>query len=316
MVSGTPAVRITHPGTTRPDPSGARALDRLTRTRAVRRPLLRLASFVAVLFLAFAAGGFPVLAQTFPALTGRVVDAAELLDPAAEAALKQKLAAFEAKFSDQIVVATIPDLQGYDIADYANRLARQWAIGQKKPDNGVVLLVARDDHKVRIEVGYGLEGTLTDALSQLIIQNDILPSFKAGDFPTGIEKGVDGILQVLSGDAAEMQARAEKNRQWSGDDIAGWLFPILFIGIWMLVAGMAMASRMARLRGTKVGPNRYRWLGIVWTLDQISRSRRRGGFGGGLGGGDFGGGGFGGGSGGGFSGGGGSFGGGGSSGSW
>ena len=311
MASGTRAAGITEAGTTGPNSSGPRALDRLTRTRAVRRPLLRLACFVAVLFLAFAAGGFPALAQTFPALTGRVVDAAELLDPAAEAALTQKLAAFEAKSSDQIVVATIPDLQGYDIADYANRLARQWAIGQKKQDNGVLLLVARDDHKVRIEVGYGLEGTLTDALSQLIIQNDILPAFKSGDFPGGIQKGVDGILQVLSGDAAEMQARAEKNGQWSGGDVANWLFPILFFGIWMLVAGTAMASRMARLRGTKVGPNRYRWLGIVWTLDQISRSGRRGGFGGGLGGGGFGGG-----SGGGFSGGGGSFGGGGSSGSW
>ncbi len=257
--------------------------------------------------LALAAGPLPVLAQTFPTLSGRVVDEAGLLDPAAEAALTQKLAAFEQTSSDQVVVATIPDLQGYDIADYANRLARQWAIGQKKEDNGVVLLVARDDRKVRIEVGYGLEGTLTDALTQLIIQNDILPAFKAGDFPGGIDKGVDGILQFLSGNAAEMQTRADRNSQWSGGDVADWLFPVLFFGIWILVAGMAMASRMARLRGTKVGPNRYRWLGIVWTLDQISRSGGGGGFGGG---------GFGGGSGGGFSGGGGSFGGGGSSGSW
>ncbi len=278
------------------------------------------ASLAAALFLLFAAGAAPAFAQTFPALTGRVVDEAGLLEPSAEAALTRKLAAFEQTSSDQVVVATIPDLQGYDIADYANRLARQWAIGRKDEDNGVVLLVARDDRKVRIEVGYGLEGTLTDALSQLIIQNDILPAFKSGDFPGGIENGVDAILEVLSGNAAEMQARAEKNRQWSGDDIAGWLFPILFLGIWILVAGTAMASRMARVRGVKVGPNRYRWLGIIWTLDQITRSGRRGGMGGGFGGGmggGFGGGGFGGGSGGGgFSGGGGSFGGGGSSGSW
>ena len=269
-------------------------------------------SLVYAALLLVVGGALPALAQTFPALTGRVVDDAGLLDPAAEGALAQKLADFERTSTDQVVVATIPDLEGYDIADYANRLARQWAIGQKDKDNGVVLLVARDDRKVRIEVGYGLEGTLTDALSQLIIQNDILPAFKAGDFPGGIVRGTDNILEVLAGNADEMQARAEKNRQWSGSDIAGWLFPLLFLGVWILVAGTAIASRMARVRGVKVGPNRYRWLGIVWTLDQISRSGRGGGFGGG----GFGGG-FGGGSGGGgFSGGGGSFGGGGSSGSW
>ena len=279
-----------------------------------RRP-----SFAAALMLlAFAAAVFPATAQDFPALTGRVVDAAGLLDPATEAALSEKLAAFERKSSDQIVVATVPDLQGEEIADYANRLGRQWRIGQKGTNSGVVLLVARDEHKVRIEVGYGLEGTLTDALTQVIIQTAILPAFKAGDYAGGIDKGVDGILQVLSGNAAEMQARAEKNAGWSGEDVAGWLFAIVFGGIWLLVTALVMAPRLARVRGVKVGRNRYRWLGIIWSLDQVSRSRRGGGgFGGGGFGGGFGGGGFGGGSGGGgFSGGGGSFGGGGSSGSW
>ncbi|WP_206455904.1 TPM domain-containing protein [Aurantimonas marina] len=250
----------------------------------------------------------PSEAQEFPPLTGRVVDTADLLDPGAEAALTEKLAAFEAQSSDQVVVATIPDLQGYDIADYANRLARQWAIGQKDEDNGVLLLVSRDDRKVRIEVGYGLEGTLTDALSTLVIQNDILPAFRSGDYPAGIVKGVDGILQVLSGDAAELEARAQRNESWSGGEVSDWLFTLFFVGVWVFVIGSFVMTNLARRHGRKIGKNRYRWLGMIWALDAAGRSRRsgHGGFSGG--GGGFGGGGF--------SGGGGSFGGGGSSGSW
>lgn len=250
----------------------------------------------------------PSVAQEFPPLTGRVVDAADLLDPGAEAALTDKLAAFEARSSDQVVVATVPDLQGYDIADYANRLARQWAIGQKDEDNGVLLLVSRDDREVRIEVGYGLEGTLTDALSSLIIQNDILPAFRGGDYSAGIVKGVDGILQVLSGDATELEARAERNQNWSEGDVADWLFTLFFFGVWIVVIGSFVMTNLARRHGRKIGKNRYRWLGMIWALDAAGRSRRSG-HGGFSGGGSFGGGG-------GFSGGGGSFGGGGSSGSW
>ncbi|KQT85519.1 TPM domain-containing protein [Aurantimonas sp. Leaf443] len=258
----------------------------------------------------------PALAQTFPALTGRVVDGADLIPPALEASLTEALAAFEQRSSDQVVVATVPDLQGYEIEDYANRLARQWALGRAGEDNGVLLLVSRDDRKLRIEVGYGLEGTLTDALSSTIVQGIFLPAFKAGDYPGGIEKGTQAILQVLSGDAAELQARAERNAGWQaqgGPEEA--LFAVFFFGIWVLIFGGLLLSRMARRRGVKVGPNRYRWLGIVWTLGNAalsSGSARRGGFGGGFGGGLSGGSS----GGGGFSGGGGSFGGGGSSGSW
>ncbi|MCB8840674.1 YgcG family protein [Aurantimonas sp. VKM B-3413] len=252
--------------------------------------------------------GSPSAAQTFPPLTGRVVDTADLLDPATEAAMTEKLAAFEQKSSDQIVVATIPSLEGNTIEDYGYRLGRAWGIGQEGENNGVVLLVARDDHKVRIEVGYGLEGTLTDALSSVIIQTDILPAFRSGDYAAGISKGVDGILTVLSGNAAELEARAERNKGWSGDDVATGLFVLVFFGIWALVIAMFVLSRLARRRGKKVGPNRYRWLGMVWTLGNTSSasgfSRSSGSsFGGGS-------------SSGGFSGGGGSFGGGGSSGSW
>ncbi|MBB4005063.1 TPM domain-containing protein [Aurantimonas endophytica] len=269
---------------------------------AGRMAVARLATLALLALLALPAG-----AQEFPALTGRVVDTADLLDPAAEATLTERLAAFEATSSDQVVVVTVPDLQGFEIADYANRLARQWAIGQAGEDNGVVFLVSRDDRAVRIEVGYGLEGTLTDALSSLIIQNDVLPAFRAGDYPGGITAGVNGILQVLSGDAAELEARAERNQNWSEEDVAEGLFSLFFFGVWVFVIGMFLMTRLARMRGRKVGKNRYRWLGMTWAM----------GAGSGMGAGGFGGGGFGGGSGGGgFSGGGGSFGGGGSSGSW
>ena len=217
----------------------------------------------------------PAAAQEFPSLTGRVVDTADLLDPATEISLTEKLAAFEAQGSDQVVVVTVPDLQGAEIADYANRLGREWGIGQADENNGVVLLVSRDDREVRIEVGYGLEGTLTDALSSLIIQNDILPAFRGGDYPGGITRGVDGIIQVLSGDAAELQARAERNQDWSGEDFAGIAFTLMFAGVWIFVLGAFAMTGLARRFGKKLGRNRYRWLGIVWTLGKRAACRDR-----------------------------------------
>src|SRR5690606_4860894 len=169
----------------------------------------RLRPLILFLLLLFS---FPVLAQQLPALTGRVVDNADLIDPAAEAALTQKLAAFEQKSSDQIVVATVPDLGGEAIEPYANRLFRAWGLGQAGENNGILLLVARDDRKMRIEVGYGLEGTLTDLHSKLIIENTMVPAFRAGDFSAGISRAVDDIIMVLEGNAAELEARAERNQ--------------------------------------------------------------------------------------------------------
>src|SRR5690606_17822885 len=125
------------------------------------------------------------------------------------AALEAKLKAHEDKTSDQVVVATIRSLEGTSIEDYANRLFRAWQLGQKKNNNGVLLLVAPAERKVRIEVGYGLEGTLTDALSKVIITTAIAPQFQQGDFAGGIDAGVDAILSILTGDAEEWQRRAE-----------------------------------------------------------------------------------------------------------
>ncbi len=138
-------------------------------------------------------------AADLPALTGRVVDNAGIIDAATEAALTQKLADFEKKDSDQIVVATVPSLDGEEIEPYATRLFRLWKLGQAKENNGVLLLVALNDRKMRIEVGYGLEGTLTNLQSKRIIENDMVPAFRAGDFSGGISKAVDDIVIVLEG---------------------------------------------------------------------------------------------------------------------
>ena len=124
----------------------------------------------------------PAAAQTFPERgTAPVVDAANIIDPATEAALTQKLDAFEQRTQRQLVVATVPSLDDRDIADYGYQLGRFWGLGDKGRNDGAILLVAPNERKVRIEVGYGLEPVLTDGWSSLIIQNTILPRFKAGD---------------------------------------------------------------------------------------------------------------------------------------
>ena len=122
----------------------------------------------------------------FPPLSGRVVDQAELLDATTEARLSQQLAAHEQATSEQVVVVTVSNLQGLPIEDFGYQLGRHWGIGQKGKDNGVLLLVARDERKVRIEVGYGLEGMLTDAQASLIIQQQLLAAFKRGAYAEGI----------------------------------------------------------------------------------------------------------------------------------
>jgi uncharacterized protein len=145
----------------------------------------------------------------FPALSGRVVDDAGVLDAGTREALRQKLAAHEATTTDQFVVATVKSLGDQSIEDYANRLFRHWQLGQRGRNNGVLLLHAPTERKIRIEVGYGLEGALTDALSKSIIQNAITPRFKAGDFSGGLIRGVDEIIKVLSREAEPSGKRAE-----------------------------------------------------------------------------------------------------------
>lgn len=281
--------------------------------------LLRLfRALAALLLVAFA---LPVSAQTFPKLTGRVVDAAGLLSPAQVQQLTQLSAGVEQASTRQLVVATIPDLQGDTIEDYGYRLGRAWGLGQKDANNGVILLVAPKERKVRIEVGYGLEPIVTDALSSLIINQTILPRFRDGDMAGGIVAGAGAIADQLKLplEAAEQRAKAAAaNRGNAGGEDRG----VLIAGFWIMVVLFFVVPLIFR----RAGGRRFRGDDDDDDGHDGSgggRRRRRRGYvppvviwGPGLGGGGgFGsGGGFGGG--GGFSGGGGSFGGGGASGSW
>lgn len=145
---------------------------------------------------------------TFPKFSNYVVDAADVLPPEAESALVARLKAFQDRSGHQFAVATVPSLQGTSIEDYGNHLFRDWKLGDKERNDGALLLVAPNERKVRIEVGYGLEGDLTDAVSRLIIENAILPRFKAGDMAGGISRGADDVMAVFSGQAEEFKARA------------------------------------------------------------------------------------------------------------
>ncbi len=133
----------------------------------------------------------------FPKLTGRVVDNAGILSSQTKRELTSMLKNLETNTSNQVVVVTLKSLQGYSISDYGYQLGRHWGIGQKGKDNGVLLIVAPKERKVRIEVGYGLEGTLSDAISSLIIHNKILPYFKKGDYDKGVLEGVKSIIGTI-----------------------------------------------------------------------------------------------------------------------
>jgi uncharacterized protein len=155
----------------------------------------------------------PAGAQNFPSLTGRVVDAAGVLDANTRAMLTSELAAFEAQTSNQVVVATVTSLQGLDVETYANRLFREWRLGRKDKDNGVLLLIAPADRKLRIEVGYGLEGVLPDAIAKLIIEEALVPRLRAGRFDTAALAGVDEIIKVLTGRGDRWKGRAVPSSQ-------------------------------------------------------------------------------------------------------
>jgi uncharacterized protein len=230
--------------------------------------MLKLKIALAALLVVFLA--FPAYAQSLPALTGRVVDNAGIIDAATETDLVARLEAFEQRSSDQIVVATVPNLGGEEIEPYANRLFRAWGLGQAGEDNGILLLVAVDDRRMRIEVGYGLEGTLTDLHSKLIIENTMVPAFRAGDFSGGISQAVDDIILVLEGDAAELEARAERNEPSFDYDM---ILPIAFVVLWVAIFGGAIAFAILVPRfGKKIGPKRYRWLGMDWDFNSSGSS--------------------------------------------
>jgi len=263
---------------------GAAAIGLLTPSGRLRAPVFA-ALALAGLFVAFAAE-----AVTYPALTGRVVDQANIISAETRSALETKSADLESKSGIQLVVATVRSLEGQEIEPYANGLFRAWQLGQKDKNNGVLLLVAPNEHRVRIEVGYGLEGTLTDALGKVIITNAITPRFKAGNFSDGIARGVDDIITVLTTDASEWEKRpALRVDNAPADTNLNWLVAV--IG-GLIIIGMIISPT-------------FRWfvLTMLWSIatSSGSSSSSSGGWSSG---------------GGGFSGGGGSSGGGGASGSW
>jgi uncharacterized protein len=250
----------------------------------------RICVLLAALLALFAS---PAAAQTFPKLTGRVVDVANLLSPADEAELTGRLEQLEQASGRQLVVATVPSLEGRPVEDYGYRLGRTWGIGQKGKDDGVILLVAPNEREVRVETGYGARVFLTDAMSSIIIRSTILPRFKAGDYPGGIKDGVAQIATQMALPPAEAQRRlnqAETQTRASSSGRGGTsIGPVI---VWMLIFFFVLMPLLRRAGGRR-HRRRRGWGGpiILWGP----------GFGGGFGG---------------FSGGGGSFGGGGASGSW
>lgn len=270
--------------------------------------------FLAALLLALFALTAPAAAQTFPPLTGRVVDQAHQLTQAQIADLTSKSETLQAQTGRQFVIATVTSLEGYPIEDYSYRLGRFWKIGTAKNNDGVLLVVAPNERKVWIATGYGAGGFLTDAMAGVITREAILPRFKAGDIGGGIEAGADAIIKQMSLPPEEARKnvaaaeQAQKQRQHSG----GSPLPVIF---WLMVIGFVALSHFRRLGG-----RRYRTRGggispwvVLWGLNELSRGSRGGSWGGGS---SWGGRGGWGGGGGGFSGGGGSFGGGGAGGSW
>ena len=245
----------------------------------------------ALLALALLIPAIAMAAPTFPPLTGRVVDNAQLLSAEAETKLTGELAALEQATGRQLVVATLPSLQGYEIEDYGYQLLRAWAIGRKAENDGVILIVAPNERAVRVEVGYGLEPVLTDALSSLIIQRSLLPAFREGRFEEGVVGGTTELVKQLSLPDSEARTLVAQAASQGATPASSLPVIIVIIVVFLMLTG-ALRAFGARRTGA----------GLWWLASALLSSSGRGG--GGWGGG------------GGFSGGGGSGGGGGASGRW
>jgi uncharacterized protein len=208
---------------------------------------LRGATLALALVLLFLAGAARA-AIDFPVLAGRVTDQAGVLSQPVKTAIEEKLAKLENQSSIQLVVATVQSLQGSDVETYANGLFRAWKLGLAKKNNGVLFLVVPSERKMRIEVGYGLEGVLTDAVSSVILRAAVAPRFKAGDYDGGVERGVDAIIEVLSTDTSEWTQRAASQSAHEQDALLPLLVFLLFVFI------IVYMSRNARGRGGGGGP--------------------------------------------------------------
>ncbi|HWI38523.1 MAG TPA: YgcG family protein [Burkholderiales bacterium] len=272
------------------------------------------------------------LAADIPPLKARVTDLTRTLNAQQRDALEQTLAEFEQRKGAQIAVLMVPTTQPETVEQYAVRVQESWKLGRKGVDDGVLLVVAKNDRKLHIEVGYGLEGILPDAIAKRIIDGDIVPRFKENDFYGGIRAGVHRIMRVVEGEKLPPPA-ARAHPKAEGIDL-NWVLPLLFVA---LIGGTILRAIFGRFLGSGITGGVVAFaawalvgslivgliagvFAFVFMLGGGSRGwspgYRTGGWGGGWGGGGFGGGGWSGGGGGGFSGGGGSSGGGGASGSW
>lgn len=270
-----------------------------------------------LLCLWLASATITVQALEFPQLTGRIVDNAELLSAETEKRLTDQLEEHERTTTNQVVVITLPSLQGTSIEDFGYQLGRHWGIGQRDKNNGVILLVAPNERRMRIEVGYGLEGTLTDALSKIIIERRMRPAFRDGRMEDGIVSGTEAILTVL---LDEMPEDLRRTAAQHFDYVS--LAPIALFGSLLVAQIIGTVTKRNKAVAVMLGGSagvitwfltRFIPLSIffaifvfIWTIGERGSN---GGRSGGLGGGGWSGGG-------GFSGGGGSFGGGGASGGW
>jgi uncharacterized protein len=178
-----------------------------------------------------------------PELSTRVTDLTQTLSPTEQAQLEQKLAAFEAKKGSQIAVLIVPTVQPEDIAQYAIRVVEKWKIGREKSDDGVLVLIAKEDRKLRIEVGYGLEGAIPDLYAKRIISEVISPKFKQGDFYGGLDAGVDSLTKLIDGEALPAPEVAE----FSGMNVMNFL-PILMFGA--LISGLFLRSIFGTFLGS------------------------------------------------------------------
>jgi uncharacterized protein len=232
------------------------------------------ASLLAML-LCWAFVAFATIAQAqvaVPALTGRVVDQAGTLNGDAISRLNQKLKAFETRKGSQIAVLIVPTTQPEAIEQFSIRVAEAWKIGRKKVDDGAILLVAKNDRKLRIEVGYGLEGALPDVTAKRIIDEVITPKFKSGDFAGGIEDGVDRMIRVIDG---EPLPKPEPQHEWSApesfDQLSGWAIPLLFGTLFVNGFLQPMLGRMAAsvLTGGLIGIAAWAF-GLVWFIALVA----------------------------------------------
>ena len=216
--------------------------------------------FVAALFAITAAMAEP----NFPVLTtSPVVDAANVLGETQTVIIGNKLKNYEDASGHQIAVATVPTLEGYDIRDYGNLLFRKWQLGDKKRNDGVLVLVAPNEHKVSIETGYGVEGDLTDAMTSIIIQNAMVPRFKAGDYVGGVNAGIEDIEKVIGGQGDQVVARVQNQSALTINDILP--FVIVFIVIVVILSNASRGGRIMIIPGGGFGGGGYSGGGGGWS---------------------------------------------------